>query len=143
MSDRSQSHDEPLATVRFGKLRKAKPSELGMRFAFGAAASLIAGLASIVFGPRAGGVFLAFPAILPASLTLIEKKEGILEATHDVAGAVIGALGLVGFAVVGGGALRRFPIGIALMLALVAWLAASLAGYLVFELARRNLTRGQ
>jgi hypothetical protein len=115
--DHKQRHD-PLVTVELGKLREAKPKELCLRFSFGAGASLLAGVVSIAFGPRVGGVFLAFPAILPAGLTLIEKKEGLAEATQDLIGAVLGALGLVVFAVVGGGALKRFPIGVSLLVAL-------------------------
>ncbi len=37
------------------------------------------------FGPRVGGLFLAFPAILPATLTLLEKKEGKTKACADAA----------------------------------------------------------
>jgi hypothetical protein len=53
---------------------------------FGAAISLVIGLVSRWFGPRAAGVFLAFPAILPASVALIERKDGTREATHNVEG---------------------------------------------------------
>lgn len=133
----------PLVRVDVGKLRKMGLEELGLRFAFGAAASLLAGVVSIVFGPRAGGMFLAFPAILPASLTLIEKKEDLSEATQDVIGAILGALALVAFAVVGGGALKRFAIGVALALALVAWLAAAVGAYIVVELVRRRARRAR
>jgi hypothetical protein len=64
------------------------------------------------FGPGVGGLFLAFPAIFPASATLIEKHErqkkerlglhgslrGRKAAAIDAAGAAIGALGLLAFA---------------------------------------------
>ena len=42
----------------------------------------------------------AFPAILPATLTLLEQKHGTEDAVHDTRGAVLGAIGLVPFAVV-------------------------------------------
>lgn len=131
----------PFAVVDTSQLREIKRSEMALRFGFGASASLIAGLVSIAFGPRVGGIFLAFPAILPASLTLIEKKEGLVEATQDVIGAVLGSLGLVAFTVVGGGALTRLPIGAALACALAAWAATAVSGYIVLELARRRIER--
>jgi hypothetical protein len=63
------------------------------------------------FGPIVGGLFLAFPAILPASLTLVEKREAQKKAKHgmcgrqrgrqaaglDAAGAILGSVGLVVF----------------------------------------------
>jgi len=35
----------------------------------------VAGIIANKFGPAIGGLFLAFPAIFPASATLIEKHE--------------------------------------------------------------------
>jgi Protein of unknown function (DUF3147) len=58
-----------------------KPSALGqtrwyeylVRFVLGGAMTVVAGLIAARFGPEIGGLFLAFPAIVPASATLIEK----------------------------------------------------------------------
>jgi len=58
---------EPVASDPV-KLRKAKPRDLGIRFAFGAGIALAAGLVGLHFGHLAGGMFLAFPTVLPASL---------------------------------------------------------------------------
>ena len=69
-----------------------------VRFIFGAAISAVAGLVGMRFGLRGGGIFLAFPAILPASLTLIEKKEDTDRAVGDIKGAVLGSTGLLLFA---------------------------------------------
>src|SRR5205807_1800795 len=66
----------------------------------GAAISLVAGVIGMKFGPRLGGVLLGFPAILPASLTLIEKKEGKEQASVDSIGAGLGAVAMIAFAVV-------------------------------------------
>ena len=60
---------------------KFKPSALGqtrwyeylVRFVLGGAMTVVAGLIAARFGPVIGGLFLAFPAIFPASATLIEK----------------------------------------------------------------------
>jgi hypothetical protein len=61
-----------------------KPSALGqtrwyeylVRFVLGGAMTVVAGLIAARFGPVIGGLFLAFPAIFPASATLIEKHIG-------------------------------------------------------------------
>src|SRR5205085_10684744 len=124
-------------------LAKMRPQELALRFAFGAAISVVAGLVSLAWGPRAGGMFLAFPAILPATVTLIEKKEGTDEAGHDVAGAFLGAFGLVAFGAVTVWALHRMAVGLALAAAGASWAVVSLGLYLLTESARRRLTGGK
>ena len=96
---------------------------------------------ALVFGATAGGMFLAFPAILPASLTLIEKKEGPEAAIDDIDGAILGAGALGGFALVAGVGLRRFSAALVLPAALATWLGASLIAYVVVELLRRRIDR--
>jgi hypothetical protein len=77
----------------------------------GGAMTLVAGLIAARFGPVIGGLFLAFPAIFPASATLIEKhvrerKEkaglpggwrGKEAAALDAVGAALGSFGLAAF----------------------------------------------
>src|SRR5207237_10796090 len=75
---------EPLIGADPSDLSKVRPGELAVRFGFGAAISLVAGVISLAFGATAGGMFLAFAAILPASLTLINKKDGQEAAIHDI-----------------------------------------------------------
>src|SRR5260370_1358226 len=79
---------------------------------FGGLATAIAGVIAKEYGPSIGGLFLAFPAIFPASATLIEQHEkrkkqctgghgtlrGRSAAALDAAGASIGAFGLLTFA---------------------------------------------
>jgi hypothetical protein len=137
----SPTRNEPLVAIELGALRKIRPRELAMRFAFGAFASLLAGCITLIFGARAGGLFLAFPAILTAGLTLIEKKEGKSAAVHDVEGAVLGAAGLAAFAIVVEQALRSTSLGSALALGLAAWLATSLSLYFATEITRRGVGR--
>ncbi len=136
--------EEPLVGLDVGKLRKVKGRDLLVRFAFGAGVSIGAGLIGMVAGARVGGMFLAFPAILPATLTLIEQKEGNDKAAQDVAGAILGAAGLVAFAVTAAFTLGRFPAVPALLLATAAWLVVSVAVYLVVEpiLRRRQRRAG-
>ena len=132
---------EPLATIEVERFEKIDASELAIRFAFGAAASLLAGCTTLIFGPRAGGLFLAFPAILAASVTLIEKKEGNRAAVHHIKGAVLGTVGLATFALAFEAALRTTALGFALALAFGTWIATSLGLYLTTVLTRRATLR--
>jgi hypothetical protein len=50
------------------------PSRVG-RFVFGGLITVATGIIAKKFGPGMGGLFLAFPAIFPASATLVEKHE--------------------------------------------------------------------
>ena len=99
----------------WSKLFKPKPSEMAVRFVFGAGIALVAAVAGARFGPKFGGLFLAFPAVLPATLTLIEKKEGTTKAWADARGGVLGAVGLAAFAFTALMLLRTSPV-IALLL---------------------------
>jgi len=55
-------------------LRETHWYECLIRFALGGAVTVVAGLIAARFEPVVGGLFLAFPAIFPASATLIEKN---------------------------------------------------------------------
>jgi hypothetical protein len=63
------------ASFDLGALAKTKWYEYLVRFAFGGAITVIAGILAKHFGPVLGGLFLAFPAIFPASATLVAKHE--------------------------------------------------------------------
>lgn len=120
------------------KVTKAQPRDLLIRFAFGAGVSLVAGLASLVFGARVGGVFLAFPAILPATLTLVKQKETKKDAEEDDEGAVLGAVALLAFAGVTWALLPITSGLLALVAATVAWLIAAIALYVLVFGRRRS-----
>jgi hypothetical protein len=93
-------------------LKKTRWYEFAVRFLFGGLITAATGLIAKKFGPGVGGLFLAFPAIFPASATLIEKHEkqkkeraglhgcarGRKAAAVDAAGDAIGSLGLLSFA---------------------------------------------
>jgi hypothetical protein len=95
-------------------LRKTKWHDYAARFLFGGLITAAAGLIAQRWGPGIGGLFLAFPAIFPASATLVEKHEkqkknraglqgavrGREAAALDAAGAALGCIGLAGFALV-------------------------------------------
>ena len=84
-------------------------------------------------GPKIGGLFLAFPAILPASLTLIEKKEGLTRAWSDASGGVLGSFAMAAFAATAMFLLTWNPVG-ALLLALLAWLIVATGLYFLLRI---------
>jgi hypothetical protein len=103
-----------MAQVNFSSLKEIKVSGHLIRFLFGGACTVLAGLIAKQFGPTVGGLFLAFPAIFPAGVTLIERHEerrksrmgfdgknrGRIAASMDAAGAALGYIALMGFAFV-------------------------------------------
>jgi hypothetical protein len=132
--------------VRFhpSALRDIRWYQYAVRFALGGAMTVIAGFIAARFGPVIGGLFLAFPAIFPASATLIEKharerkekaglsgaRRGREAAALDAAGAVLGSIGLAAFAVVIWlGIERSAPL--ALLLATAVWLVVAITAWLV------------
>jgi hypothetical protein len=62
-------------SVNLSALRKTKWYEYAIRFVFGGAITAFAGVVAKEYGPVLGGLFLAFPAIFPASATLLERHE--------------------------------------------------------------------
>ncbi len=84
--------------VDAGTLRKTTPAEHAVRFVFGGSMTAMTGLIAHAVGPVIGGLFLAFPAILPASLTLVASHEGRQKAVTEAGGAILGAIALAAFA---------------------------------------------
>ena len=97
------------------KIGDVKARHMAVRFVFGAITSAVAGSLSILFSPIVGGVFLAFPAILAASLTLIAEEEDTKEAREDARGAVAGSLAMGAFAAIGVAAFTKiaWPLSLA------------------------------
>jgi hypothetical protein len=120
-------------------LKKTTAGEYLLRFIFGGAVALAASAVGEAFGPRVGGLFLAFPALLPASLTLIKRHDGRSAAAQDARGALLGSLGLTSFAVVLWATLAWRAPWLSLSLALLAWATVS-AGlwWCVFGRAQRR-----
>lgn len=124
----------------FSVLKGVRWYEYALRFVAGGAITVVAGILAKHYGPVFGGLFLAFPAIFPASATLVEKHEnekkrdagipstsrGRLSAALDARGASLGAIGLACFAFVVCRLLPRWNSALTLLLALAAWLGVSL-----------------
>ncbi|HWO32650.1 MAG TPA: DUF3147 family protein, partial [Candidatus Acidoferrum sp.] len=58
-------------TIDLSTPARTRWHEYAVRFLLGGAITVIAGLLAKRFGPMFGGLFLAFPAIFPASATLV------------------------------------------------------------------------
>lgn len=113
-----------------------------IRFAFGAAISTVAGVVSVLAGSEPGGVFLAFPAILPATLTLVEKEEGERQAEDLDVGSILGAAAMAAFATVVWLSMEQVAAPLVLAGATVAWLVSAVLLYLVLRLVTtRNAER--
>jgi uncharacterized membrane protein (GlpM family) len=112
-----------------GKLREAGMGEIALRFGFGAATSVLAGLVSREISPLVGGAFLAFPAVLLASLTLVSDEEGQRAARDDARGAVAGSIGMIAFAAVGSVSFNTLPTAAAFVVAIASWIVVALAAY--------------
>jgi hypothetical protein len=97
--------------LKLSALAKGRWHEYAVRFVLGGAVTMLAGWIATEWGPAVGGLFLAFPAIFPASATLVEKhererkenaglqgaKRGREAAALEATGAALGSIGLVGF----------------------------------------------
>lgn len=132
--------DDPVS-LEPHKVRDVGWRPLGYRFLAGAATSLVAGVLTVVFNARVGGIMLAFPAILAASLTLIAKEENKHEAREDARGAVLGGCALGAFACVCALAFGHWNPALVLVAATAAWLAVALVGYLLLWYRSRSRAR--
>lgn len=121
-------------------LKQTRWNEYALRFFFGGAITVVTGLLAKRYGPVFGGLFLAFPAIFPASATLVEKHEtekkqrsGITDrnrgrkaAALDARGASMGSIGLVFFGLVVWKLLPSHSAVLSLFAALAVWLTSSI-----------------
>lgn len=114
-----------------GKAKDVSGKDLAIRFGFGAGTSVLAGMVSLLAGPTIAGVFLAFPAILLASLTLVADEDGRSKARDDARGAAAGALGLIAFAAVGATLFVSGPSPAAFVAATAAWVLVALGAFLI------------
>jgi hypothetical protein len=120
-------------------LRRIKWYEYFTRFLLGGAIAVLTGLIANAFGPVIGGLFLAFPAIFPASATLLDKHEqekkrkagipvtirGRLAVALDARGAAMGSIAMAAFACFVWIALPAHNSVAVLGSALVVWMAVA------------------
>jgi hypothetical protein len=138
--------------ARFSAIKGIRPHEWIIRFVFGGAVCVIAGLIADKFGPTSGGLFLAFPAIFPAGASLVEAHEkihkrrigadgtsrGRLIAALDALGAALGCAGLAAFAIVFWIWLPRSPMPLVFALAILAWLTVAVGAWLLWRRLRHH-----
>lgn len=130
---------------RWSAIKGIKLHEWAVRFLFGGAICVLAGLISKKYGAGIGGLFLAFPAIFPAGACLLETHEkqhkaragfdgtrrGRVVAGVDAAGATIGCIGLASFALICWLLLPRLATWAVFVFATVTWAATSVILWLV------------
>lgn len=128
-----------IPALDFSSLKTAQWWQFAVRFLLGGAVTVCTGLIARHCGPVIGGLFLSFPAIFPATATLIARHEtrkksqagindparGRKAAALDATGAVLGGWGMVCFGCAAWLALTRLPMALALALAAILWLIVS------------------
>jgi hypothetical protein len=135
---------------KLSDIKDTKPHELAIRFLFGGTCTLAAGLIAKRYGPAIGGLFLAFPAIFPAGVTLIQSHEkekkarigsdgthrGRISASIDSAGAALGCCGLFAFALTCWKALTNHNAVPVIAAATSIWLVVSIV---FWEIRKRRI----
>ena len=145
-----------IPTVDVGALKQARWYQFLVRFVLGGAVTVGTGLVARHWGPLIGGLFLSFPAIFPASASLLEqhqtekkqragiccRRRGRKAAALDAAGAVLGGCGLIAFGLVAWFGLSALAPGGALLLAATAWLVVAISLWWIRH-ARGQCTRAR
>jgi hypothetical protein len=140
-----------IVKTSIGALKEGRWYEHVLRFVLGGAATVITGLIAKYAGPEIGGLFLALPAMLCASATLVDshetrrKREAGLEgsdrgkdaAALDAAGAAAGSVALLTFAAVVFTLSPRAP-WIALCVATITWCATAVACWWIYKRTRAS-----
>lgn len=130
-------------------VRETKWNDYAVRFVLGGLITVATGLIAKKFGPAVGGLFMAFPAIFPATATLAEKREierkrkrglsgvrrGRQAAAAEAVGSAIGSIGLMTFALVFWRLLPTMSLWLVVAIALGSWATVSAALWL----ARKRL----
>jgi len=126
-------------SIDLSGLKRTKWYEFAIRFLAGGLITALVGVIAKEFGPGVGGLFLAFPSIFPAAASLVESHEkkkkrrvglvgetrGRQAAALDAAGAALGSIGLIAFAIIVWQGLPGHNSALVLASATLAWLAVS------------------
>ncbi len=135
--------------LKLSALRGIRPHEYAARLLLGGGVSALSAWMTHRYGPTIGGLLLAFPAIFPASATLLESHErqkkqragipfsirGRLAAAVDARGAALGSLGMAAFSLTAWLLLPKGHPAWVLALAVLFWLAVSVTAWRVREWA--------
>jgi hypothetical protein len=138
-----------IVKLSLSALKDTQWYEYLIRFVLGGAVTAFTGVVSSLFGASVGGLFLALPAIFCASATLIASHEkrrkrevgasgrrrGQQAAALDAAGAALGSLGMLAFALTFWLLVERKDIA-AFVAALVAWTVISIAAWWIWRRIR-------
>jgi hypothetical protein len=132
-------------TIDTSSLRESKWHEYAIRFIFGGLTTVAAGFIAKHYGPVIGGLFLAFPSIFPASLTLVAKHErlrkdaqgedgltaGKLAASEEAIGTSAGSIGLLAFGAIAWWLLPEHKSWLVLATASIGWMITSILVWLI------------
>lgn len=138
-----------IVKLSLSTLKDTRWYEYLIRFVLGGAVTAFTGVVSSLFGASVGGLFLALPAIFCASATLIASHEkrrkreagasgrrrGQQAAALDAAGAALGSLGMLAFALTFRLLVERKET-VAFIAALVAWTVISVAAWWIWRRIR-------
>lgn len=138
--------------VNYAALRQITWHQYIVRFLVGAVVTAAAGLIAKKFGAGIGGLFLAWPAILPATVTLVEKherqrkarlglngaKRGRTAASLEAAGTARGSIGLLVFAFLAWELLPAYSAPLVLTGAAFVWLTVSFLIWQAQKVRRRR-----
>jgi hypothetical protein len=128
-----------IVKAQLSRLRRTEWWEYLVRFVFGGLVTVVAGLIAKEYGPAVGGLFLAFPGIFPAGVTLVERHEEQKKRARGLhgerrarrvagavsAGAVLGAVALACFAATAAGLFKVVSPWLGIALAALVWVASA------------------
>ena len=141
-----------IVQVKLESLKGIQPHEYAVRFLFGGIVCVLAGLIAKHFGATIGGLFLAFPAIFPASACMVEshekkhKQRAGFDGTRrartvagvDAEGTALGCVGLAAFAFTCALGLGHHPSWVVFCLGMVVWFVT---GFTLWYLRKIRLFR--
>jgi hypothetical protein len=136
-----------IVKISVAALKETSPKDYAIRFVLGGLVTVATGLIATKFGPAVGGLFLAFPAIFPATATLIasqqkDKKQrlglngelrGRLAVAIEAKGTALGSLGLAAFSLTVWLLVKSHPPSDVLALAIAVWSACSVLLWFLFK----------
>lgn len=132
--------------VQTSSIKETRWYEFGLRFLFGGAVTAAVGAVSKHYGPGVGGLFLAFPSIMPAAITMLAKHEeehhaaegkqravaaGEQAAADEAIGTAIGSFGLLAFALIIWLASPAWSPALVLLAATVVWFGVAAGLWIV------------